>query len=121
MRRREFITLVSFAASLLQPTSVARAQAVGRRYRVAVLAISPRVGSPPFQAFLDELDRGGFAEGRNLEVDGHGFGVAPASFDATAIELVRSRPDVILRSGPKLRMPHSARREALPSWRRPTT
>jgi putative ABC transport system substrate-binding protein len=108
MRRREFITLVSFAASLLQPISVARAQAVGRRYRVAVLAISPRVGSPPFHAFLDELGRAGFAEGRNLEVDGHGFGVAPASFDATAIELVRSRPDVIFAVGPEAA--HAAQR-----------
>jgi putative tryptophan/tyrosine transport system substrate-binding protein len=101
MRRREFITLVSYAASLLQPIPVARAQAVGRRYRVAVLNVTPRVGSPPMQAFLDELGRGGFAEGRNLEVDSHGFGVAPASFDATAIELVRSRPDVILAVGPE--------------------
>jgi putative tryptophan/tyrosine transport system substrate-binding protein len=95
MRRREFITLVSYAASLLLPISVARAQAVGRRYRVAILAITPRVP----KAFLDELGRGGFAEGRNLEVDGHGFGVAPASFDAMAIELARSRPDVILAIG----------------------
>jgi putative tryptophan/tyrosine transport system substrate-binding protein len=101
MRRREFITLVSCAASLLEPIPVARAQAVGRRYRVAVLVVTPRVGSPPLQAFLDELGRGGFAEGRNLEVDGHGFGVAPASFDAAAIELVRSRPDVILAVGPE--------------------
>jgi putative ABC transport system substrate-binding protein len=95
MRRREFITLVSCTASLLQPISVARAQAIGRRYRVAILAITPRVP----KAFLDELGRGGFAEGRNLEVDGHGFGVAPASFDAMAIELARSRPDVILAIG----------------------
>jgi putative ABC transport system substrate-binding protein len=59
------------------------------------LAITPRVP----KAFVDELGRGGFAEGRNLEVDGHGFGVAPALFDAMAIELARSRPDVILAIG----------------------
>ena len=97
MKRREFIAVVGGAAVL---PLAARAQAVRRRYRVAVVSIAPRVGSPALQAFIDELSHSGFVEGSNLEVDGRGFGVAPASFDAAAFELARSHPDVILAVGP---------------------
>lgn len=97
MKRREFITLVG-AASALPVFSIARSQEVGNR-RIAVLADSR--GEGVWQAFFEELVRGGFVEGRNLQVDRRGFNVAPAALDTTAAELVRARPDVIVAIGPQ--------------------
>jgi putative tryptophan/tyrosine transport system substrate-binding protein len=98
MKRREFIAVVGGAAVL--PLAV-RAQGSGAHNHVAVLSVSLRVGSPALQAFFDELRRSGFVGGNNLEVNNRGFGVAPTSLDAVAIELARSRPDVILAVGPE--------------------
>jgi putative ABC transport system substrate-binding protein len=99
MRRREFILGVG-EVSVLAALPVARAQEAGRRYRIAILTNTPReVGLP--SAFQAELDRGGFVEGGNLDVVYRGFGVAPSSLEAVAIELTRARPDVILATGPE--------------------
>ena len=99
MKRREFITLVG-AACALPAFSLARAQEAGRSRRIAVLADSRGEGGV-WQAFFDELARGGFVEGRNLQVDRRGFNVTPAALDTTAAELVRGRPDVIVAIGPQ--------------------
>src|SRR5712675_1398383 len=99
MRRREFILGVG-EVSVLAALPVARAQEAGRRYRIAILTNTPReVGLPP--AFRAELGHGGFVEGGNLDVVYRGFGVAPSSLEAVAIELTRARPDVILATGPE--------------------
>ena len=99
MRRREFILGVG-EVSVLAALPVARAQEAGRRYRIAILTNTPReVGLPP--AFRAELGHGGFVEGGNLDVDYRGFGVAPSSLEAVAIELTRARPDVIFATGPE--------------------
>jgi putative ABC transport system substrate-binding protein len=99
MRRREFILGVG-EVSILAALPVARAQEAGRRYRIAILTNTPReVGLPP--AFRAELGHGGFVEGGNLDVDYRGFGVAPSSLEAVAIELTRARPDVIFATGPE--------------------
>ena len=99
MRRREFILGVG-EVSVLAALPVARAQDAGRRYRIAILTNAPReVGLPP--AFRAELGHGGFVEGGNLDVDYRGFGVAPSSLEAVAIELTRARPDVIFATGPE--------------------
>jgi ABC-type uncharacterized transport system substrate-binding protein len=99
MRRREFILGVG-EVSVLAALPVARAQEAGRRYRIAILTSTPReVGLPP--AFRAELGHGGFVEGGNLDVDYRGFGVAPSSLEAVAIELTRARPDVIFATGPE--------------------
>jgi len=99
MRRREFILGVG-EVSVLAALPVAWAQEAGRRYRIAILTNTPReVGLPP--AFRAELGHGGFVEGGNLDVDYRGFGVAPSSLEAVAIELTRARPDVIFATGPE--------------------
>jgi putative ABC transport system substrate-binding protein len=92
MRRREFITLLGGAAAMWPPA--APAQEVGRRYRIAILA------APGWQIFLDELGQAGFVEGRNLEIDSRGLGVAPASYENVAVELTKARPDVLMVAGP---------------------
>lgn len=93
MRRREFITLLGGAAAMWP--QAAPAQEVGRQYRIAILA------APGWQIFLDELGQAGFVEGRNLEIDSRGFGVAPASYEKVAVELTKARPDVLMVAGPE--------------------
>jgi len=92
MRRREFITLLGGAAAMCP--QAAPAQEVGRQYRIAILA------APGWQIFLDELGQAGFVEGRNLEIDSRGLGVAPASYENVAVELTKARPDVLMVAGP---------------------
>src|SRR5258705_13072263 len=99
MSRRDFI-LGAGKLSVRAALPVARAQEAGRRYRIAILTNTPReVGFP--LAFRAELGHGGFVEGGNLDVDYRGFGVAPSSLEAVAIELTRARPDVIFATGPE--------------------
>ncbi|MCW2220757.1 ABC transporter substrate-binding protein [Bradyrhizobium japonicum] len=102
MKRRKFITLVG-AASTFPWFSAARSQVSRRSYRIAVLA-DDRVlrdpdGKPVWRAFSEELAAGGFVEGSNLRVDRRGFGQAD-QLDTMAIELVRTRPDVVFALAP---------------------
>jgi ABC-type uncharacterized transport system substrate-binding protein len=90
MRRRQFLGAIGGAAAW---PLVARAQEAGRKYRIAFLA------APGWQIFLDELGRGGFVEGRNLEIDNRGIGIAAASFETIAVELIKARPDVLMVTG----------------------
>ena len=94
MRRREFIARLGGVAAVWP--LAARAQVTGRHYRIAML--SPR---PAPQSFFEELGQAGFVEGRNLEIDGRGIGVAPASYEAVAVELTKARPDVFMVAGPE--------------------
>jgi putative ABC transport system substrate-binding protein len=91
MRRREFITLLGGAAATWP--HAAPAQQSGRQYRIAILATA---GS---QTFLDELGQAGFVEGKNLEIDSRGIGVAPASYAKVAVDLTKARPDVLVAFG----------------------
>lgn len=93
MRRREFITLLGGAAAMWP--QAASAQEVRRQYRIAI--IGPRT----WQSFLDELAQAGFVEGRNLEIDSRGMGVATASYETIAVELTKPRPDVLMVAGPE--------------------
>jgi putative ABC transport system substrate-binding protein len=72
MRRREFITLVGAAAAW---PLAARAQEVGRTYRLGFLLPTARQ-VPQVEAFFDELRLNGFVEGKNLVV-------IPGGFEAT--------------------------------------
>lgn len=78
----------------------ARAQESGRTYRIAYLGPSPQ-GAPPQAAFLEALDKLGFVEGKNLEVDRRGFGRRPEQFMQAAEQLVEAKPDLILCGGPQ--------------------
>jgi putative tryptophan/tyrosine transport system substrate-binding protein len=91
MKRREFITLLGGAAAW---PHAAPAQQAGRKYRIGILA------APGWQIFFDELAQAGFVEGRNLEVDSRGLGVASASHEKIAVELTKAWPDVLMVAGP---------------------
>ena len=91
MRRREFIALLG--ANFLAPNA-ARAQQVGRTYRLGVLL--PLTQHAPINvAFLDELRRGGFIEGQNLDVEWRAFAEHFDRMSVYAAELVEARVDVI--------------------------
>jgi putative ABC transport system substrate-binding protein len=92
MHRRKVIKLIGGTAAAWP--LAARAQVTGRHYRIAML--SPR---PAPQSFFEELGQAGFVEGRNLEIDGRGIGVATASYEAVAVELTKTRPDVFMVAG----------------------
>jgi ABC-type uncharacterized transport system substrate-binding protein len=102
MRRRDFITLIGGAAAAWP--LAARAQQTGKVYRVGfVAAASGRTPGPVMSrgvpAFLDELRKLGFSEGRNLIIDHRSSNQPTPQLLAELTELVRSKADVIVASG----------------------
>ena len=95
MRRRDFITLVGGATAW---PFAARAQEVGRTYRVGGLSTGPRT-EPYFVEMFDELRRAGFIEAQNLTIDWHRYGPRIDLIPEFVAELVKSRVDVIYASG----------------------
>jgi len=97
MRRREFITVVGAAAAW---PLAARAQQHERKRRIGVLMGWPE--SDPeahseLTSFVQELQKLGWAEGRNLRTDTRWW--IPADQESThrfAKELVALQPDLIL-------------------------
>jgi putative tryptophan/tyrosine transport system substrate-binding protein len=95
MRRREFIALMG--ASVVSPFAAMAMQA-GRTYRLGVLY--PAVADPVMTAFLEGLQRHGFTEGQNLAVDYRLFAGHVDLVSEYAVELVKTRVDVIGAAGP---------------------
>jgi putative tryptophan/tyrosine transport system substrate-binding protein len=99
MRRREFIALAG--ASVTWPFA-AMAQEPGRTYRLGFLYAAPRDAArvDTSSAFLDEVGRQGFIEGKNLAVDYRAFGSHPERVSEYAAELAKAGVDVIATVGP---------------------
>jgi putative tryptophan/tyrosine transport system substrate-binding protein len=95
MRRLEFIGLLG--ASLIAPIA-AKAQQVGRTYRLGVLLPHPR-DVPINVAFVEEFRRHGFIEGQNLEVEWRAYGLHFDLISQYAAELAKARVDVITTGG----------------------
>ena len=89
MRRRDFITLVSSAATW---PLAARAQQAGRIRHVGVLTA---FDDADLKAFQLELGRLGWSEGQNLHID-YRYSPAGTGAEALARELVALGPEVIL-------------------------
>jgi putative tryptophan/tyrosine transport system substrate-binding protein len=87
MRRRDFLIGLGAAAW----PAVARAQKLERMRRVGMLV---SVDDPEIKAFREELERHGWTEGRNIQID---YRIAPGAVrvQALAKELVATQPDVI--------------------------
>jgi len=97
MRRRHFIMLLGSAA-VAWPLA-ARAQQSGQVRRIGVLMPYGRDNSEAqarIAAFLQELQKLGWTEGRNLQIEYRGD---TDDLRKAAIELVTSSPDVILGNG----------------------
>jgi putative ABC transport system substrate-binding protein len=104
MRRRAFIGAVGGA--LAWPLA-GQAQQSKNNKRLAIFSPSePSAGlhergeSRPYQALFAELRRLGHIEGQNLKVETYGREQSAAGFEALAMEVVRSNPDVIFQVGP---------------------
>ena len=89
MRRREFITLISGAATW---PLVAWAQQT-RSFGVAYLAFVPGQDSTIIMQRLEEL---GYRQGENLEFTYRSAGGRPELLDSLVAELVNTRPDVLV-------------------------
>src|SRR5262245_52104240 len=99
MRRREFITLLGSAAAW---PLAARAQQPDRVRRIGVLSLcsqADREGQARIAALLDTLQRLGLTDGRNVRIEYRWSGGDAGRERASAAELVRSTPDVIVVSG----------------------
>ena len=99
MRRREFITLMGGAAAW---PLAASAQQPERVRRIGILFPVPE-GDPELQvrlaAFTKELQRLGWADGRNIQLEIRWSAGDPADTRRAAAELVARAPDVILAQG----------------------
>src|SRR5215831_10331173 len=93
IRRREFITVLGGATAW--PVA-ARAQQPERMWRVGTLMGYPEAQSE-LASFLQELQKLGWVEGRNLRIDTRwGIPADPDSMHRFARELVALQPDLIL-------------------------
>jgi len=100
MRRREFIRLLSGAAAAW-PFTV-RAQQTESMRRIGVLMIfaeSDAEGRGFVTAFREGLQKLGWIEGRNIQIDIRWGATNAALIQQLARELVASRPNLILSSG----------------------
>jgi len=98
MKRREFITLIGSAAAW---PHAARAQQSERMRRIGVLialAESDREAQSWVAAFREGLEKLGWTEGRNIQIDTRGATADVASMQRFAKELVALQPDIILTS-----------------------
>jgi len=96
MRRREFITLIGAAATW---PLAAGAQQPDRMRRIGVLmgfAESDREGQGFVAAFRDGLQKLGWAEGRNIQIDYRWTALDKELIQRFAKELVALQPDLIL-------------------------
>jgi putative ABC transport system substrate-binding protein len=100
MKRRELITLIGGAAAW---PLAARAQQPERVRRIGLLlgpyTQTDREGQARVAAFLDTLQKLGWADGRNVQIDYRWGGGDTDRARAFAAEMVRSAPDVILAGG----------------------
>ena len=107
MRRRYLIALLGGGALLL--STLGRAQAPGRVYRLGFLSDLPR-DDPSIVAAFDELRRSGFVEGQNLRAKGS-FSIRDEETPEVAARLVAAGVDVIWTGGyPRTRAVQQATR-----------
>jgi putative ABC transport system substrate-binding protein len=100
MKRREFVTLLAGAAAW---PLAARAQQPEHMRKIGMLLpFAPHhpVGQARIAAFLQELERLGWTEARNVRIDIRWTGADPENIRKHADELVASAPDLILANGP---------------------
>ena len=95
MRRREFIAGLGGAAAVAWPRAP-RAQERVRRIGVLVGAGDEPQAQSWIAGFRQGLQKLGWTEGRDLSVDVRWGGADIDYIRASASELVRSKPDVIL-------------------------
>jgi putative ABC transport system substrate-binding protein len=99
MKRRQFITLVGGVAASVP--FAARAQQAERMRRIGVLmayAESDKEAQARIAIFRQEVQKLGWTEGRNIQIDTRWAPVDAEKINRSAQELVASQPDVVLSS-----------------------
>ena len=94
MKRREFITLLTGAAAAWP--LAARAQQLGKIYRIGFLWDSPDAFLDALEAFRQGLRDLGYVEGRNIVIEYRWAEGKPERMRELAEELVRLKVDVIM-------------------------
>jgi ABC transporter substrate binding protein len=97
LKRRDFIALAG--ALVIGRSRPAIAQAVGRPYRIGMLRSSPR--NEQTERFARRLTELGYVEGRDFVIEIHEHRGHMDRLPVLAAELVHTRPDVIIASGPE--------------------
>ena len=101
--RREFITLIGGAAGLAASWPLAAHAQQGERVRRVGVLMNSTAESPNAQshlaAFRQALERLGWNEGRNLQIDTRWAGGANEGTRRLAAELVALAPDLIVAAG----------------------
>jgi putative ABC transport system substrate-binding protein len=98
MRRRELIALLGGAATL-RPFG-AKAQQAVKPARIGHLSANPK-DSAVMRAFIEELDRLGYVENRNLELTTYNYGLNPDGLAERVTEFVAAKLDLIVADGPE--------------------
>jgi putative tryptophan/tyrosine transport system substrate-binding protein len=112
MKRREFIGLVGGAAAW---PVVAQAQQPAKMKRIAiVLANKVADGDPNGLAFLEELKRLGYVEGKNLIIDRYSAEGQADRYANLAREVVSTNPDLISTAGTPLTLRFKAATSTIP-------
>jgi putative ABC transport system substrate-binding protein len=94
MQRREFVTALGSAAAW---PLIARAQQPDRMRRIGVLMGSSEIDAGAFfAAFVEELARLGWTDGRNVRIEQRWANADVTRASVFASELVATQPDVIL-------------------------
>jgi putative ABC transport system substrate-binding protein len=106
--RRAFVT--GLGAVLAAPLA-AEAQPPGKEYRVGWLASAPIPEN--LQAFRDGLRALGYVEGTNLVIEAR-YAVGKKPLDTAAVEMLGSRPDVIVTDGSVAAIAVKANAAAIP-------
>ncbi len=100
MKRRAFIKMI--AGSAVAGPLAAMAQQVKNVRRIGTLmgVANDAEGQARIKAFREELERLGWLDGQNVQMD-YRFGVGVDRVRDYAAELVAARPDVIVANGPQ--------------------
>jgi putative ABC transport system substrate-binding protein len=112
--RRNFITLVGGAAGW---PLIARAQQPDRMRRIGFLSYfgsSDSVGKSWVAAFMQELAKLGWTEGRNLRVDIRWDPRTPEQTRTFADELIALQPDVLVTGTPRLTLALQQQTKTIP-------
>ncbi len=94
MKRREFITLLGYAASSVP--LAARAQQPNKTYRVSYLALLPGEDATLAKPFRQRLQELGYSEGKNLRLEYRSAEGRPERLAQLAAELTQANPDVLV-------------------------
>ena len=98
MRRREFITLLGGAAAWPLAASAQQGSGVRRIGILMAYAESDREYQSHLAAFREELQKLGWTESRNVQINYRWAALDPASMRRFARELIALQPDLILSS-----------------------